>query len=30
MGFPQKNLNFIEIAKSGKFAVECESNGFTS
>ena len=26
MGFLNKNLNFLEIAKVGKFAVECVSN----
>ena len=28
MGFSKKDLNFIQIAKSGKIAIECDSNGF--
>ena len=29
-GFFEKNLNFFEIDKGGKFAVECVSNGIIS
>ena len=30
MGFLRKNLNFFDIPKGGKFAVECVSNGIIS
>ena len=29
-GFFEKNLNFFEISKGGKIAVECVSNGIVS
>ena len=30
MGFSEKNLNFFKMAKGGKFAVECVSDGMIS